>query len=299
MSSSKEFKSKVFKADTLFMPHSLVRQTLDFPPVADPEPDNAVEDLDLQVEEEIPEREEQPEETITQPPLPPEPEQDPEPPSPPPEPEAVQEPQIDLEALRQEGYTQGYDQGMADCAAQLQANFDQGVQSFVTACQKIDKLNQERLAGTHADLVNLVIALTEKILSQELTTPRNQIATTLENALEQAIASEEFHVSLNPEDLALAEERAPALVNSIRALEHLVFKPDPGIRRGGCLLESVTCSVDATIDGKLENTRELLTEHPEFVLGSEEEREQQTSPVTEQTPEAVLDDPLQNTDLIP
>jgi flagellar assembly protein FliH len=152
----------------------------------------------------------------------------------------------------------------------MQAEFEQTMRSFAGACQKIDHLRQERLASSHGDLINLVIRLTEKVIGQELATQRNQIAVTLETALEQAISSEEFHITLHPDDLAFAEEKAPALITATRGLEHLVFKTDPGIRRGGCLLESVTCTVDATIDGKLESVRELLEEHPELLLSSEE-----------------------------
>ena len=240
--------------------------------------------MENNLEDSVPEvQEPASEEIITE--VPPEPEPEPapqpKPPAPAPEPKPAPVPQVDVEAIRQEGYSQGYDQGVADCAAQQQANIEQALQSFASACQKIDQINQQRLSGTQADLVNLVISLTEKILSQELSTSRNQIAITLENALEQAIASEEFHVSLNPEDIALAEERAPALISSIRGLEHLVFKADPGIRRGGCLLESVACSVDATIDGKLESARELLNEHPELVFSANDESEHEASTVSE------------------
>jgi len=260
--------SKVFKEDTLFTPHSLVRQFIDPPskmqedePVLEPE---QVLQADLQQEPDLA----QPEEALPaeQPP-------EPDPPLPPdPTPEPPQEPPVDVEAIWEEGYKQG----TTDVTSQLQTAFDQSIRSFAEACQKIDNLHNERMANSHTDLVNLVISLTEKILGQELSTPRNQIALTLEQALEQAIASEEFQVTLHPDDLEFAEERAPALINSIRGLSNLVFKADPGVRRGGCLLESVNCTVNATLDGKLESVRELLTENPELLMPVEETPEPQS-----------------------
>ncbi|MDD2466816.1 MAG: FliH/SctL family protein [Desulfobulbus sp.] len=270
--------SKVFKEDTLFIPHSLVRQSID-PPIkaaknstAAPEPEALV-------------RKEQPLPDLSQPIVEPPPKPPPkptQPPKPSPAPEPPPQPPVDIEAIRQEGYAQG----AADLAAQMQAKFDQSVQVFANACQKIDRMHSERMANTHADLVNLVISLTEKILGQELATSRNQIALALETALEQAIASEEFHVTLHPDDLAFAKEKAPALISTIRGLEHLVFKADPGIRRGGCLLDSVTCTVDATIDGKLESARELLKEHPELLVPTEEKSGQKNLPAGNSTQDA-------------
>ena len=257
--------SKVFKEDKLFTPHSLVRQSIEPPapksvqPAPSPPkaaPKEALKEKEDQAEMMVP-----PEPAATKPaPKPSVPPKSEPAPAPPPE------PPVDIKAIRQEGYNQG----VADSTARMQAQFEQCMRGLAEACQKIDNLHSERMASSHADLVNLVISLTEKILDRELSTPRNQIALTLETALEQAIASEEFHITLHPEDLAFAEEKAPALISSIRGLEHLVFKADPGIRRGGCLLESVTCTVDATIDGKMESTRELLTEHPELLLPSED-----------------------------
>lgn len=262
--------SKVFKEDTLFTPHSLVRQCINPPTKIQREPDHEpVPALQTNLQEAGLE----PDLALGKAAFPAEPSpgsaSEPDPPSqpePPPVPEPPQVSPVDLEATWQEGYNQG----TADLAARMQAAFDQSIRSFAEACQKIDNLHDERMASSHTDLVNLVILLTEKILGQELATPRNHIAQTLETALEQAIAGEEFHVTLHPDDLEFAEERAPGLIKSIRGLAHLVFKTDPGVQRGGCLLESVDCTVDATLDGKLKSARELLTEYPELLIPVEE-----------------------------
>ena len=111
-------------------------------------------------------------------------------------------------------------------------------------------------------MINLIIAVTRKIIGQELATPRNLIATTLQTALENAIDSEEYYVTLHPDDLAFAEQQAPEIISSIRGLERLVFKTNSSISRGGCLLESAVCSADATIETQIESLREFLEEQP-------------------------------------
>ncbi|MGD9947957.1 MAG: FliH/SctL family protein [Desulfobulbus sp.] len=245
--------SKVFKGDTLFTPHSLIRHNIVLPAkepdLAPNEPGPVLESV-VQEEEQLAVSEAIPE----------------------PEPPPPLSP-VDVEAISQEAYNRG----AADSAARLQAEleqmqmeFEQTMRSFGDACQQIETLHAKKLTSSHGDQINLVIALTELILGQELTTPRNHIASTLQRALEQAISSEEFHVTLHPDDLTFAEEKAPALVTATRGLEHLVFKTDPSIRRGGCLLESVNCTVDATIEGRLESVKELLEEHPTLLDPSDE-----------------------------
>ena len=168
------------------------------------------------------------------------------------------EPPIDLQTVREEAYNQG----KADQAQLAELEFQQTLAAFAMACQKIDGQRKALLHQSRGDIINLIIAMVKKILGQELITPRNVIAGTLQSALEQAIQSQEFHVTLHPDDLAFAEAKAPAIIGAISGLEHIVFKTDGTISRGGCLLESAACSVDATIETQVESVRDFLAEQP-------------------------------------
>jgi flagellar assembly protein FliH len=241
--------SKVFKGDTQFTPLSLIRESIELPvrTMKSPAPSSAPNHKASKTGQETTTAPAKEASSTTPPPAV-------EPVSPP-------QPQIDIEAIRQEAFQQG----AADLAHRLQSEFTQTINAFALACQKVDELHQQRLANGNGQLINLVMALTEKILGQELATPRHIIADTLQQALEQAISSEEFQVTLHPDDLSFAEARAPELITAIRGLQQLTFKTDSAMLRGGCLLESVACTVDATIEGQLAATRDYLLEHPELV----------------------------------
>lgn len=241
--------SKVFKGDTQFTPLSLIREAIEPPVRKSPQPA-----LNLAPEA----RSRKPAPADAPPPASEAPAAKPAPvaePAPPPQ------PQIDIEAIRQEAFQQG----AADLAHRLQSEFTQTINAFAQACQKVDELHQQRIANGTGHLINLVMALTEKIVGQELATPRHIIADTLHTALEQAISSEEFQVTLHPDDLTFAEARTPELITAIRGLQQLSFKTDADMVRGGCRLESVACTVDASIEGQLAATRDYLQEHPELV----------------------------------
>lgn len=196
---------------------------------------------------------------------------------------AEPQPVVDLEAVRQEAYNQG----MADLAAQYQHEVQQVVATFTEACQKIDNQRGLLLRHSQAELINLIMQLCEKVVRQELATPRNLIAATLQSALEQAVASEEYHVTVHPDDLTVAEQQAPELIAAIRGIERIVFKTDDAMTRGGCLLESTSCSVDATIETQLASLKEFVTEHALIPpLPGEEEISSPTSSFEETAPEA-------------
>jgi flagellar assembly protein FliH len=165
-------------------------------------------------------------------------------------------PPINIEAIKQEAYNQG----KKDTLAQYQNDFQHTIEAFAEACQKIDDHRGMLLKRTRGDIINLIIDLSKKILGQELATPRNTIATFLKGAIEQGIESEEYHVTLHPDDLAFAEEKAAEIIASIRGLERIVFKTDIHITKGGCLLESSACSVDATVETQMASLKEFLEE---------------------------------------
>lgn len=185
--------------------------------------------------------------------------------APPPQPTPPPEPKIDVEAVRQEAYNRG----AAEQSARFQADLEAAVSAFAEACRSLDNQRRRMLDHSRGDMITLIIALTEKIVRQELATPRNVVAAALKDALEQAIDSEEHYVTLHPDDLALAETMAPELIAAVRGLERIVFKTDPGMTRGGCMLESAACTVDASIEGQLTGLRDFLETQPDLLADND------------------------------
>lgn len=255
--------SKVFKQDPHFTPTTLVRRSIaplkkeNPPAAAQTDAPDEPELEEIQVDLEAPAVNDEPGPAS----LPP-------------------EPAIDLDALRQEAYSQG----MADATARFQAEVTQVVAAFADGCQKIDSHRKIMFQHNRAELVNLLILLVQKILRQELTTPRTIVAATLEAALEQAIESEEYYVTLHPEDLAAAEAKVPELVAAVRGLARLVLKTDATMTRGGCLLESAVCTVDASIETQVDSLREFIDEHPLFVPAPDDAQTAPPEPPTAAPP---------------
>lgn len=162
----------------------------------------------------------------------------------------------DEKAVRQ----QAYEQGMADLAARYEEEIQQAVSAFTEGCHRLSRQRTALLEQHRTQYINLIILLCEKIVRQELKTPRNIIAATLQSALEEAIACEEYHVTLHPEDLRVAEQKAPEMVAALRGIDRVVFKTDESVTRGGCLLESQICTVDATVETQLAGLKEFVVE---------------------------------------
>lgn len=253
--------SKIFKEDPSFVPTTLVQEiiTEQIAPPEEPElpSGNNHETSQPSLKEE--------QTTVTQPKL----AAEPEPPPPP-------EPKVDVQALQQEAY----DKGVADCTANQQQKMETAINALYQACQKIDTLHHSMLDQYRSNIINTVISLSKKIIGQELMTNRDVIAKTLENALQQAIASDEFIVTIHPDDLNAVEHSKSTLMNRIHGLKNIIIQTDHEVARGGCLIESKTCSVDATIATQLESAQEFLEEN---TLSFSEGGETPSPPTGEQT----------------
>lgn len=162
----------------------------------------------------------------------------------------------DIEALCKQSYEEGVQHAVMEETRKLHTL----ATAFETACNELSAMRSTLLHGSRETMINLIMELCQKIIKEELSTPRDRISRNLEEALKIAINSEEYAIKLHPDDLKTVEELKPALMESIQGLEHIVILPDSSITRGGCTLESNKCLVDATIEGQLKEAHQFLNE---------------------------------------
>lgn len=174
----------------------------------------------------------------------------PEPEPPPPE------PQIDIDALVEEAYNKG----VADGAQRADDDFGSSARALAAGCEKLDSLNETILKNSMQTMEDLVMAIAEKIIRTSVEQQQETIRATVEEAIQQAVKSEEFRIILHPDDMEAIEEKKENLVASLSGLENIILKSDPTVERGGCLIESVNCTVDATLSSQLDIISEELKE---------------------------------------
>ncbi|MDH3346557.1 MAG: FliH/SctL family protein [Desulfobulbaceae bacterium] len=172
-------------------------------------------------------------------------------------PEQQSENVIDAQAIRDEAYQLGF----IDAQTEVRIELENALNGFTEVCRKLDVLRSTILLSNRENMINIIMTMCRKIIKQELSIKRDFIATTLESAVTRALQSDEFHITLHPNDLDVAERIKPSLLSSIRGLKHIEIKTDPNIHPGGCLIDSEICTVDATIEGQLEASLEFLQNH--------------------------------------
>ncbi len=156
------------------------------------------------------------------------------------------------EREKEEAYTRGRQEGMQ----QAEARLGETVKAFSAALESIHRLRESILKNSTDDMLRLVMAIAEQVISCELATNPEIVFHTLQKALHAAVRSDAFHIKVNPEDFALVQEKKPLLLAGISGLKNITFEADPTVSRGGCLVESELGEVDATIESQLEEIRQ-------------------------------------------
>ena len=161
--------------------------------------------------------------------------------------------QVKDEALRQNGYAQGFAQGQAQTTLEAQRQItdfiaNQGQEAahnfsqlFVAAQAQLADSEQVMAHG----VLELACELARQGLRQELSINPKVLQPVIREALGLlATENKSALVRLNPVDLAVLEE---ALRTEFSGLS-LTLLPDATVTQGGCMIESAGTVVDGTIE---------------------------------------------------
>lgn len=170
---------------------------------------------------------------------------------------AQAEPAPDVEALldeaRQSGYQDGYRNGLAALesykqaqAAQMASYMSEQVGALVAGLQqRLDSVEQQ-LAGR---IAGVALELARQVVRSELMARPEVVVDVAEQALTALLSSaRQIVLRLHPEDHAMVQAQLSELLQARGA--RLVG--DPGVTRGGCLVDSDIALVDASVEARWE-----------------------------------------------
>lgn len=168
--------------------------------------------------------------------------------------EAAQE----MQKRKEEGYQQGLKQAQQEIENDRQLAMEQGKQIVDEAYQT--KL--EIIQSAEKDIIRLVLAITRKVIAAELGTRPELIVSIVREAISSLDNPENIKVYVNPGDIELLTEKIyQSELAEIGSQETAInIKPDARISCGGCILESNSAIVDASIETRLENIENALKE---------------------------------------
>jgi len=126
--------------------------------------------------------------------------------------------------------------------------------------ETIHNLRDKIIRESEDELINLVMTVARKVIVREIAQDRSILAGVVRNALAGLSAREEITVRINPDDYLLATSGRDELLHNELLNERLLLKPDPSVATGFCLVDTAMGTVDASLDGQMEQLYRTLLE---------------------------------------
>lgn len=149
-------------------------------------------------------------------------------------------------------------QALVDAKARLdkeRENVALSCQALGAAAEAIQTLEAQAIADAESQVVDLALAIAQKVLMQEIEGGRCRIEPIVREALRHAPSRREITVRLHPDDFAQWQQ---ATVADAAPTSHLKVVADATIRRAGCLVETAEGTVTATLDDRLTLVAEAI-----------------------------------------
>ena len=166
---------------------------------------------------------------------------------------------------RDEGYREGYAQGIAKAMDDAQrdreavaAQLEQEVQAFL---EKADMAREEFITQSQDELLDLCIAVAEKVVRVSLKSSSEVIVRMIQTATERMKRQEWVHIYISGCDTKGIAKISPALTTALGALsQHVKIIPMGDDEGGTCIIETPEEIIDASVSTQMTNIRDLLRE---------------------------------------
>jgi len=179
--------------------------------------------------------------------------------------EAEQELESIRAGARDEGYREGYAQGTAkamedsvrdrEAAAQ---RMEEDVKAFL---EKASLAREEMLLQTREELLDLCIAVAEKVVRVSLRSSSEVIVRMIQTATERMKRQEWVHIYIPGCDAKGIAQISPALTTTLGGLsQHIKVVPMGDEEDGTCIIETPDEIIDASVSTQMSNIRDILTE---------------------------------------
>lgn len=169
-------------------------------------------------------------------------------------PSSAQGPQVDVDAIRAEGFNDGYTAGAADARATV----DPAAAALHAAAAELASLRGDVADRAERAAVELALSIAEQVVHAAIAADPELVVDAVRGALRRLIERDRVLVLVHPDDLDVVREHADRLVAELGGIEHCGVEADRRVGRGGAIVRTAEGEVDATLETKLGRAREVV-----------------------------------------
>ncbi|OWR27844.1 flagellar assembly protein FliH [Saccharibacillus sp. O23] len=164
-----------------------------------------------------------------------------------------------IEAVKSQGFREGYEEGKAQAEAELALRMQQAAEEAQALIQEGVRTKEEMIQEAEPFLVELSTAIAEKVIDRKLADDEELTVGLIRQTLSRKREQGTIALCVAPSQFSMINSAREELAMSIDSQAELEILPDSTVKDRGCVIRSNFGSVDARIDTQLtEIKRELL-----------------------------------------
>jgi len=167
-----------------------------------------------------------------------------------------------VKLIEQKSYEKGLSDGVQK-GRELQKNENlQALQAMASIVKETSKLKKSILENAEQQIIQLALAVTEKVIHLEVTTNREVIRCVLKEAIKNIGDRENMKIRVHPQDFHFMLEIKSEFLHDFDGIRNIVFEEDESILRGGAIIETLCGEVDARLDQQFNEIKRVMTSPP-------------------------------------
>lgn len=155
-----------------------------------------------------------------------------------------------LEAIRKQAYKEGFEHGLQDGKQQFKTQSDALKEKLINVINKLQSPLKKVDKEVEAQLLQLCVLIAKQVIRRELKQEPEQIAAVIRECLKILPASNTRpKIKLHPDDHACVKEIYPNIETDENQGWQII--EDSSISPGGCIVDTESSHIDATIESRL------------------------------------------------
>lgn len=163
-----------------------------------------------------------------------------------------------VEALRSEGFKQGYDEGCDKAQKELQEQVEIKMLEAQAVLNEAYQAKDQIIQEAEPFLVELSSAIAEKIIDRQLTEDTDLMLDLIKKNLSRKREQGVITLCVAPSQFSFVQAAREELSFAIDSQAELKILPDASVKDRGCVIRSAYGSVDARIDTQLTEIKKEL-----------------------------------------
>lgn len=156
--------------------------------------------------------------------------------------------------------SEAYERGLIDGKSLAERGLLNVFKGLRTAAEDLSRLREKVLRDSEDDMLDLVVAIAQKVILQEVQSDRMVVLRVIKAAISSLNDLDEIVIKVNPDDYALLTTSQSEALQRELATIRFTLKPDSGIHVGSCNVETELGTVDARLEAQLEELHRRLRE---------------------------------------